>query len=78
MKARILIVDDEAEIRKGLRQFLEDEGHEAHEADGGAALDEVLGPVNGWTRSAVPVGTTIPKPTPLFTKVDVEALLDED
>jgi methionyl-tRNA synthetase len=40
-----------------------------------AALDEVLGPVDGWARTAVPAGTPIPKPTPLFTKVDVDALL---
>lgn len=42
------------------------------------ALDEVLGPVTAWERVPVPVGTPIAKPTPLFTKVDVDALLADD
>ena len=43
-----------------------------------AALDEVLGPVTSWARVAVPTGTPIPKPTPLFTKVDLDTLVVED
>ncbi|MCZ6689818.1 MAG: sigma-54 dependent transcriptional regulator [Planctomycetota bacterium] len=42
MKARILIVDDEAAIRNGLSQFLEDEGHEPTAVgDGQAALERI-------------------------------------
>ncbi|MCZ6602106.1 MAG: sigma-54 dependent transcriptional regulator, partial [Planctomycetota bacterium] len=42
MKARILIVDDEAAIRNGLSQFLEDEGHEPTAvANGEAALERI-------------------------------------
>src|SRR3954464_8810841 len=36
MKSRILIIDDEAEIRKSLRMILEYEGYEVLEATGGA------------------------------------------
>ena len=39
-----------------------------------AQLDEVLGPVEGWTRKPVTPGTEIPKPTPLFLKVDIDAI----
>ena len=42
------------------------------------ALSEILGPIEGWSREPVPTGTPIAKPTPIFTKVDVEALLAED
>ena len=42
------------------------------------ALSEILGPIEGWSRVPVPTGTPIAKPTPIFTKVDVEALLAED
>jgi len=40
-----------------------------------ASLDEVLGPIQSWSREAVPTGTEIAKPMPLFTKVDLDALL---
>ena len=43
-----------------------------------AALDDVLGPPDGWHRQPVPTGTPIAKPTPLFTKVDLETLLGDD
>jgi len=43
-----------------------------------AALDEALGDVEGWRRVPVPPGTTIDKPTPMFTKVDVDELLADD
>jgi len=43
-----------------------------------AALDEALGPVDGWQRIPVAPGTVIEKPTPLFTKVDVDELLADD
>ena len=39
-----------------------------------AALDEVLGTPTAWARVDVPAGTPIPKPTPLFAKVDLDAL----
>jgi methionyl-tRNA synthetase len=38
-----------------------------------AALDEVLGPIDGWTRGELEVGRPIAKPTPLFQKVETEA-----
>ena len=38
-------------------------------------LDEILGPLDGWVRKPVPPGTEIPKPTPLFAKVDIDAIL---
>ena len=34
LRARILIVEDEADIRRFVRMTLESEGHEVHEADG--------------------------------------------
>jgi len=37
-------------------------------------LDSLLGEPAGWERVDVPAGTPIPKPTPLFPKVDLEAL----
>jgi methionyl-tRNA synthetase len=40
-----------------------------------AALEEVLGSVEGWYRPELTPGRPIGKPTPLFAKVDVEALL---
>ena len=43
-----------------------------------AALDEVLGPVTAWERVPVPTGTAIAKPTPLFSKVDLDVLLTDD
>ncbi len=39
-----------------------------------AQLDEVLGQISGWQRDELAVGTIIDKPTPLFAKVDLEAL----
>ena len=39
-----------------------------------AALDSVFGPVQRWERPAVPPGTAVPKPSPLFSKVDLDAL----
>ena len=42
-----------------------------------AVLDTILGPNVGWVRRPVPVGTPIAPPTPLFTKVDIDALLGE-
>ncbi len=42
-----------------------------------AVLAEALGPVDGWRRSDLAVGRPVEKPTPLFAKVDVEALLAE-
>lgn len=35
-------------------------------------LSEVLGPIEGWHRSALVPGTPISKPTPLFTKVEFD------
>ena len=43
-----------------------------------AALDDVLGPVKSWERLEPVVGTPVPKPIPLFAKVDLEALLSGD
>jgi methionyl-tRNA synthetase len=43
-----------------------------------ALLDEALGPVEGWQRVPVAPGTVIGKPTPLFQKVDLAEILDED
>ena len=34
-------------------------------------LSEILGPVDGWKRSALVVGTPIAKPTPLFAKIEL-------
>ena len=39
-----------------------------------ARLDEILGPLDGWSRKPVPPGTEIPKPAPLFAKVDIDAI----
>ena len=39
-----------------------------------AALDGVFGPVKSWERPAVPPGTAVPKPSPLFAKVDLDAI----
>ena len=39
-----------------------------------AALDDLCGPVQCWERPAVPPGTTVPKPVPLFAKVDLDAI----
>lgn len=37
-----------------------------------AALDDVLGETDGWTRSPLEVGRPIEKPTPLFKKIELE------
>ncbi|MEM7286910.1 MAG: methionine--tRNA ligase [Actinomycetota bacterium] len=42
-----------------------------------AALDEILGETDGWRRVELEVGRPIDKPTPLFAKVDMDALADE-
>ncbi len=42
-----------------------------------AALDEVFGSVDAWERHPVPAGTPIAKPTPLFSKVDIDEILVE-
>ncbi|MDG2210913.1 MAG: methionine--tRNA ligase [Acidimicrobiales bacterium] len=34
-------------------------------------LEEILGPISSWERSPVVAGTPIPKPTPLFAKIEV-------
>ena len=39
-----------------------------------AALDDLFGPVERWERPAVPPGTRLPKPEPLFAKVDLDAI----
>ena len=39
-----------------------------------ARLDEILGPLDGWSRKPVPPGTEISKPAPLFAKVDIDAI----
>ena len=39
-----------------------------------AALDHVFGPVNEWRRPDVPAGLRLPKPSPLFAKVDIDKL----
>ena len=33
-------------------------------------LEEILGPVVSWERNQVPPGTPIPRPTPLFAKIE--------
>ena len=38
------------------------------------ALDDVFGPVERWERPAVPSGARVPKPPPLFAKVDLDEL----
>ncbi|MDJ0768838.1 MAG: methionine--tRNA ligase [Ilumatobacter sp.] len=38
-----------------------------------ARLAEVLGPIERWERSPIATGAPIPKPTPLFGKVDLDA-----
>ncbi|MEZ5243614.1 MAG: methionine--tRNA ligase [Acidimicrobiales bacterium] len=43
-----------------------------------AVLDAALGEVVGWRRVPVPPGTVIEKPTPIFTKVDLDELLADD
>ena len=43
-----------------------------------AVLAEALGPVDGWQRIAVEAGTLIAKPTPLFTKVDLQEIFAQD
>ena len=35
------------------------------------ALDEIFGPVDSWARPPLRAGTAIPKPTPLFAKVEL-------
>ena len=39
-----------------------------------AALDDVFGPVKSWERPAVPRGTSVPKPSPMFAKVDLDTI----
>ncbi len=39
-----------------------------------AALDDLFGPVERWERPAVAPGTRVPKPVPLFAKVDLDAI----
>ena len=34
-------------------------------------LEEILGPISSWQRTPVAAGTPIPKPTPLFAKIEV-------
>ena len=34
-------------------------------------LEKILGPISSWQRSPVVAGTPIPKPTPLFAKIEV-------
>ncbi|RMH71427.1 MAG: methionine--tRNA ligase [Actinomyces sp.] len=41
-------------------------------------LDPVLGEVTSWSRPEVRVGTPIDRPSPLFTKVDLAELVDDD
>lgn len=36
----------------------------------GAKLSEILGPIDGWTRQEIVVGTPLDKPKPLFAKVE--------
>ncbi|MCK9240267.1 sigma-54 dependent transcriptional regulator [Desulfocurvus sp.] len=43
MQARILVVDDEQDIRFSLRGILEDEGHEVHEAESGEQALRMVG-----------------------------------
>jgi len=40
-----------------------------------AALDDVFGPVEAWERVEPVPGTPVPKPTPLFAKVDLDEFL---
>ncbi len=54
-------------IRVGLAPFL---------PFSSARLEELLGPLDGWARQPVPPGTEIPKPTPLFAKVDIDAIVN--
>jgi len=42
-----------------------------------AALDGVFGPVEAWARVEPTPGSPVPGPTPLFAKVDLEALLGD-
>ena len=37
-----------------------------------ATLEEILGPVSSWQRSQITPGTLIPKPTPLFAKIEAQ------
>jgi methionyl-tRNA synthetase len=39
-------------------------------------LDDVFGSVDAWERVEPTPGTPVPKPTPLYAKVDVDELLD--
>ena len=39
-----------------------------------AALDDLYGPVERWERPDLPAGTAVPKPEPLFAKVDLDAI----
>ena len=39
------------------------------------ALDDLFGPVEHWERPDLPPGTAIPKPVPLFAKVDLDAIV---
>ena len=41
------------------------------------ALDDVLGPVEGWGRREPQPGSPVGKPTPLFAKVDLDMLLSD-
>ena len=41
------------------------------------ALDDVLGPVEGWERREPQPGSPVGKPTPLFAKVDLDMLLSD-
>ena len=46
-----------------------------------AALDGILGPVEGWCRTEVEPGRPIDRPSPLFTKVDpttLDGLVDDE
>jgi methionyl-tRNA synthetase len=38
-----------------------------------AKISDILGPIEGWHRAPLVVGTPIAKPTPLFAKVELEA-----
>ena len=38
------------------------------------ALDDLYGPVEHWERPGLPPGTALPKPVPLFAKVDLDAI----
>ena len=41
-----------------------------------AMLDDVLGTVDSWERMEPTPGAPVPQPAPLFAKVDLEELLD--